>query len=80
MKTGTICVLKSLRDIFDLAGKHNIKLRQFILSDILNKKITKAKSGINRVETVLFEMAGITDKGYCYAEQRNCLKEWIDNL
>ena len=80
MKKESISVLKSIREVYDLAGTQNVKLRQFILSDITGKKIPKAKAGINAFEAALLDISGIDTTGLCYAEQRDKMADWIKTL
>ena len=55
----------SLGDVYRLAGPHNKKIRQFIMSDLCNKKIPAAKSGVNALQSKLFEVFNIKKDNYC---------------
>lgn len=73
--------LKAVRhNIYALTGKGNIEFRQHILTDIIGLKIPKAKAGINRLETELLHLSGLTNKGNCTADRHNLLATWIKNL
>lgn len=82
MNNMTIKILKVISGnvMLGLSGKHNATTRQFIMSDIMNKKIPKSKCGVTVLFIELLKFANFKTLGACLAEKLDFLAEWTHNL
>ena len=64
-------------DVYSLAGPSRAARRQALYSALTGRKCTRSESGINAIQSRLFELSGVT--GSCLAARVSALDEWLNS-
>ena len=65
-------------DVWSLMGDRNKKNRQVLMFLITGEKLPQAKCGVTAIREKLWEIADITNKGYCIADREDLFKQWCE--